>query len=92
MLPSSKNSVTKLEMHIIQIPLKYWIISKIHPLIDVEEMPHVDLLYLEQRFGTSSKRHIRKWHESITILKAGIADFNLCVPHGILRPCNVFIL
>ena len=33
--------------------------------------------------------HIKKCHESITTLKAGIADINLCVRHGILRFGNL---
>ena len=66
-----------------QMSMKFWIISKIHTLVDIEEILHVDPLYL--RCGKCSTGHIRKWHKPIIMLKAGIADFNLCVQHGILN-------
>ena len=72
--------VTKLEMHIIQMLLKLLIISKIHTSVDIEEFPHVDLLYLQQRCGIWSTGHIRKQRKPITTLKAVFFWFqSLCV-------------
>lgn len=47
LLLSFKNYVAKLEMHKIQMSVKYWISLKIHTSVNVEEMPHVDLFYFE---------------------------------------------
>lgn len=57
--------------------MKYWITSKIHTSVDIEEMPQVDLFYFQQRCGAFSTGNIRKWHEPIITLKAEIAISDL---------------